>query len=105
MPCSVPGRPLVTRYSRAVATDERRLIERLRDGDQSAFEQLVRMYNASLLRVARLYVSSRSLAEEVVQETWHAVLTGIGRFEGRSSLKTWIFRILTNNAKTRGVRE
>lgn len=63
------------------------------------------MYHASLLRVARLYVSSRSVAEEVVQETWVGVLNGIGRFEGRSSLKTWIFRILTNTAKTRGIRE
>jgi RNA polymerase sigma-70 factor, ECF subfamily len=87
------------------AANERQLIEALRAGDQAAFEQLIRMYNASLLRVARLYVSSRSVAEEVVQETWLGVLNGIGRFEGRSSLKTWIFRILTNVAKTRGVRE
>ena len=63
------------------------------------------MYHASLLRVAGLYVSSRSVAEEVVQETWVGVLNGIARFEGRSSLKTWIFRILTNTAKTRGIRE
>jgi RNA polymerase sigma-70 factor (ECF subfamily) len=62
-------------------------------------------YGPSLLRVARLYVSSRAIAEEVVQETWLAVLTGIERFEGRSSLKTWLFRILTNKAKTRGQRE
>jgi RNA polymerase sigma-70 factor (ECF subfamily) len=88
-----------------VAADERRLIQALRDGDASAFEQLVRMYNAMLLRVAQMYVSSRAVAEEVVQETWLAVLNGIDRFEGRSSLKTWIFRILTNIAKTRGVRE
>ncbi|TML60777.1 MAG: sigma-70 family RNA polymerase sigma factor [Actinobacteria bacterium] len=58
-----------------------------------------------MLRVARMYVSSRAVAEEVVQEAWVAVLDGIGRFEGRSSLKTWIFRILTNIAKTRGQRE
>jgi RNA polymerase sigma-70 factor, ECF subfamily len=88
-----------------VAADERRLIEALRNGDEAAFEQLIRMYHASLLRVARIYVSSRAVAEEVVQETWLGVLNGIGRFEGRSSLKTWIFRILTNTAKTRGVRE
>jgi RNA polymerase sigma-70 factor, ECF subfamily len=88
-----------------VAADERRLVEALRRGDEAAFEQLVRMYHASLLRVARLYVSSRSVAEEVVQETWVGVLNGIARFEGRSSLKTWIFRILTNTAKTRGIRE
>ncbi len=58
-----------------------------------------------MLRVARLFVSSRPVAEEVVQEAWLGVLKGIGRFEGRSSLKTWIFRILANTAKTRGVRE
>jgi RNA polymerase sigma-70 factor, ECF subfamily len=88
-----------------VAADERRLIQALRAGDEEAFEQLVRMYHSSLLRVARIYVSSRAVAEEVVQETWLGVLNGIGRFEGRSSLKTWIFRILTNTAKTRGIRE
>jgi RNA polymerase sigma-70 factor, ECF subfamily len=88
-----------------VAADERALVEALRRGDEAAFEELVRMYHASLLRVARLYVSSPSVAEEVVQETWVGVLNGIGRFEGRSSLKTWIFRILTNTAKTRGIRE
>jgi RNA polymerase sigma-70 factor (ECF subfamily) len=88
-----------------LAVSEQRLVEALRAGDQAAFEQLIRMYQASLLRVARIYVSSRSVAEEVVQETWLGVLNGIGRFEGRSSLKTWIFRILTNTAKTRGVRE
>jgi RNA polymerase sigma-70 factor (ECF subfamily) len=88
-----------------VAADERALVEALRRGDEAAFEELVRTYHASLLRVARLYVSSPSVAEEVVQETWVGVLNGIGRFEGRSSLKTWIFRILTNTAKTRGIRE
>jgi RNA polymerase sigma-70 factor, ECF subfamily len=88
-----------------VAADERALVEALRRGDEAAFEELVRTYHASLLRVARLYVSSLSVAEEVVQETWVGVLNGIGRFEGRSSLKTWIFRILTNTAKTRGIRE
>lgn len=85
--------------------DERRLVEALRAGDERAFEQLIRTYHASLLRVARMFVSSRSVAEEVVQETWVGVLKGIGRFEGRSSLRTWIFRILTNTAKTRAVRE
>jgi RNA polymerase sigma-70 factor (ECF subfamily) len=88
-----------------VAADERRLIQALRAGDEAAFEQLIRMYHASLLRVAQIYVSNRAVAEEVVQETWLGVLNGIGRFEGRSSLKTWIFRIVTNIAKTRGQRE
>ena len=66
---------------------------------------LVEKYGASLLRVARLYVPTQSAAEEVVADTWLAVVTGLERFEGRSSLKTWLFRILTNKAKTRGVRE
>jgi RNA polymerase sigma-70 factor (ECF subfamily) len=85
--------------------DDASVIERLRARDERMFEELMRMYNASLLRVAQIYVASRAVAEEVVQETWLGVLNGIDRFEGRSSLKTWIFRILTNIAKTRGVRE
>src|SRR4051794_31472199 len=82
-----------------------RLVEALRGGSEAAFRELMRMYGASMLRVAQLYVRSRAVAEEVVQETWLAVLKGISRFEGRSSLKTWLFRILTNTAKTRAVRE
>jgi len=66
---------------------------------------LVDKYGPSLLRVARLYVPTQSAAEEVVADTWLAVVTGLERFEGRSSLKTWLFRILTNKAKTRGMRE
>jgi RNA polymerase sigma-70 factor (ECF subfamily) len=81
------------------------LVEALRAGDERAFEQLIRSYQGTLVRVAQMYVSSRSVAEEVAQETWLAVLTGIDRFEGRSSLKTWIFRILANRAKTRAQRE
>ena len=80
-------------------------LDALRAGDERAFAALVDKYGPSLLRLAQLYVSSRAVAEEVVQETWLAVLTGIERFEGRSSLKTWLFRILTNKAKTRGQRE
>ena len=89
----------------ALQPEEMRLVEALRAGDERVFEQLVRMYQGTLLRVAQMYVSSRAVAEEVVQETWLAVLNGIDRFEGRSSLKTWIFRILANRAKTRGERE
>jgi RNA polymerase sigma-70 factor (ECF subfamily) len=81
------------------------LLERLRAGDEGAFAQLVDEYGSSMLRVARFHVRDRAVAEEVVQETWLAVLNGIDRFEGRSSLRTWIFRILSNRAKTRGERE
>jgi RNA polymerase sigma-70 factor (ECF subfamily) len=84
---------------------DRALVEALRRGDEAAFERLVEEYCAPLLRLAMLYVRSRAVAEEVVQETWIGVLRGLDRFEGRSSLKTWIFRILTNTAKTRAQRE
>jgi RNA polymerase sigma-70 factor (ECF subfamily) len=100
---------LGSRYSRRVeqlvSTAELRLVEGLRAGDEAAFAELMREYGASMLRVAQLYVRSRAVAEEVVQEAWLAVFKGISRFEGRSSLKTWLFRILTNLAKTRAVRE
>jgi RNA polymerase sigma-70 factor, ECF subfamily len=81
------------------------LVARLRDGDESAFAELIDAYGATMLRVAQMFVRDRATAEEVVQETWLAVLNGIDRFEGRSSLKTWLFRILTNRAKTRGQRD
>jgi RNA polymerase sigma-70 factor (ECF subfamily) len=81
------------------------LVAALRDGDEAAFSALIDTYNPILLRVAMMYVSSRAVAEEVVQETWLGVLRGVERFEGRSSFKTWIFRILVNTAKTRGERE
>ncbi len=85
--------------------DERQLVAALRSGDEAAFRDLIARYHAPFVRVAQMYVPSRALAEEVAQETWLAVLEGIDRFEGRSSLKTWLFRILTNRAKTRGMRE
>ena len=85
--------------------DERELVEALRRGDEEAFMWLVDMYGPALLRVARMYVPTQAVAEEVVQETWIGVLKGIDGFEGRSSLRTWIFRILVNIAKTRGARE
>jgi RNA polymerase sigma-70 factor (ECF subfamily) len=88
-----------------LSPDDARLVEGLRAGDEAAFAALMREYGASMLRVAQMYVSSRAVAEEVVQEAWLGVLKGIGRFEGRSSLKTWLFRIVANTAKTRGVRE
>jgi RNA polymerase sigma-70 factor (ECF subfamily) len=87
------------------AGDDTDLVARLRRGDEFAFVELIDRYGATMLRVAQMYVRDRATAEEVVQETWLAVLNGIDRFEGRSSLKTWLFRILTNRAKTRGERE
>jgi RNA polymerase sigma-70 factor, ECF subfamily len=89
----------------AASADDQRLVESLRAGDESAFEMLIDRYHNSLLRLAMLYVPNRAAAEDVVQETWLGVLQGLARFEGRSSLKTWIFRILTNRARTRGQRE
>jgi RNA polymerase sigma-70 factor, ECF subfamily len=81
------------------------LLDRLRAGDEAAFMELVERHHAALVRLAQSFVSSRAVAEDVAQETWLGVLNGIDRFEGRSSLKTWIFRILVNRAKTRGERE
>jgi RNA polymerase sigma-70 factor (ECF subfamily) len=81
------------------------LLERLRAGDEMAFGALVDAYTPSLLRVARGFVPTAAVAEEVVQETWLGVLRGLPAFEGRSSLRTWIFRILVNRARTRGARE
>src|SRR5215216_2700681 len=84
---------------------ERLLVAALCRGDEAAFEDLLDRYHPSMIRLALHYVRGHAEAEEVTQETWMAVLQGIQRFEGRSSLKTWIFRILVNRAKTRGVRE
>jgi RNA polymerase sigma-70 factor (ECF subfamily) len=86
-------------------SDDQSLVERARDGDEEAFAALVRRYTPMLMRLARMYVPTDALAEDVVQETWVAVVRGLERFEGRSSFKTWLFRILVNRAKTRGVRE
>jgi RNA polymerase sigma-70 factor, ECF subfamily len=102
MPRFGRGRPAASAGSEA---DDAAIVERLREGDEAAFAELIDRYGATMLRVARMFVKDRASAEEVVQETWLAVLNGIDRFEGRSSLKTWIFRILTNRAKTRGERD
>ncbi len=91
---SVSGRP-----------EEAKLVEALRRGEEGAFADLISRYSSPLLRVAMTYTGSRAVAEEVVQETWLGVLHGLDRFEGRSSLKTWIFKILTNIAATRAARE
>lgn len=81
------------------------LLTRLRSGDEDAFVMLFGRYNGSLVRLARAYVPSDAVAEEAVQETWMGVVRGVDRFEGRSSFKTWLFRILVNRARTAGTRE
>jgi RNA polymerase sigma-70 factor (ECF subfamily) len=90
---------------RRAASEELELLRRLRAGDERAFEALVEQHYGIMLAVAQMHVRTRAVAEEVVQEAWLGVLKGLDRFEGRSSLKTWILRILVNIAKTRGARE
>lgn len=89
----------------ALPDDDLDLVARLRLRDESAFRELISRYHLALLRMARQFVSTQQAAEDVAQETWLAVLQGIDRFEGRSSLKTWIFRIMMNRARTRATRE
>jgi RNA polymerase sigma-70 factor (ECF subfamily) len=89
----------------APTAEEADILASLRAGDERAFARLIDSYHASMVRLATNYVPSRAVAEEVAQEAWLAVLQGLDRFEGRSSLKTWIFRILMNRAMTRGQRE
>jgi RNA polymerase sigma-70 factor, ECF subfamily len=86
-------------------SDDTKLVQALRRGDEAAFSWLLDTYHRPLHRTAVGFVGSGATADEVVQETWLAVITGIDRFEGRSSLKTWIYRILMNIARTRGARE
>ena len=81
------------------------LVAALREGDEDTFRELVREWNGPMLRVAQIFVPSRAIAEDVVGETWLRVLRALDTFEGRSSLKTWVFRILVNTAKTRAQRE
>jgi RNA polymerase sigma-70 factor (ECF subfamily) len=87
------------------SADELELVARLRAGDEQAFEALVARHYGTMMAVAQMYVKTRAVAEEVVQEAWLGVLQSLDRFEGRSSLKTWILAILVNKAKSRGVRE
>jgi RNA polymerase sigma-70 factor (ECF subfamily) len=89
----------------SLADEEAELLASLRSGDDSAFAKLVDRYYGSMLRVARAYVATKEAAEDVVQEAWIGVLQGLDRFEGRSSLKTWLFRILIKKAITRGTRD
>jgi RNA polymerase sigma-70 factor (ECF subfamily) len=91
--------------SGAATRQDLALVQALRAGDETAFMMLVERYQPAMLRVALMYVSTRAVAEDVVQDAWVGVLKGLEGFEGRSSLRTWIFRILVNTAKTRGQRE
>ena len=87
------------------ATPDDELIQRLRARDEAAFMELVDRLTPAMRRVARMFVASDAVADECVQEAWLGVLQGIDRFEGRSTLRTWVFRILVNIAKTKGQRE
>jgi RNA polymerase sigma-70 factor (ECF subfamily) len=104
-PVGVTRGVIVAAMETVTRLEERQLVRALREGDEQAFAALAHEQHGSLLRVARVYVPSHAVAEEVVQETWLAVLEGIDRFEGRSALRTWIFGILTNIARTRAQRE
>ena len=88
----------------ATASDEQ-LVAALRDGDERTFRELYERSYPMMKRVARGYVASDAVAEEIVQDTWMAIVTGIERFEGRAALGTWMFSILTNQAKSHGARE
>ncbi len=106
MTCCVPRSfgQLVLR-STSVPDPDAALLDGLRAGDEDAFAALVSRYHMRLLRFAESFVASRAVAEEVVQDTWLGVVRGVQRFEGRSSVKTWLFRILTNRARSAGARE
>jgi RNA polymerase sigma-70 factor, ECF subfamily len=91
--------------SNVTTETETDLIAALKRRDEAAFVQVVARYHGRMLRLALVYAKSRAVAEEVVQEAWLGVLRGLDQFEGRSSFKTWLFRIVVNRAKTRSVRE
>ncbi len=93
------------RSVKRASSDEVKLVDRLRAGEESALTELVRRFHGALLRLALALLPNRDIAEEVVQDTWTCVIDGLASFEGRSSVKTWICRILTNRAKTRLTRE
>jgi RNA polymerase sigma-70 factor (ECF subfamily) len=101
----VAALPETSAIAAALPESDARLVAALRRGEEHAFSHLLELYHAPLLRLAMTYVRNRAVAEEIVQDTWLGVIRGIDRFEERSSLKTWIFRILANQAKTRAVRE
>jgi RNA polymerase sigma-70 factor (ECF subfamily) len=97
--------PAATALASRCVDDDVELVDRLRVGDESAFVTLVGLYQPRMLRLAETTVGSRAVAEEVTQDTWLAVLRGVERFEGRSSLKTWLFHILLNRARSAASRE
>jgi RNA polymerase sigma-70 factor (ECF subfamily) len=101
----VAGRKPEMSQSAAVVIGESALFARLRQVDEEAFNELITRHHSALIRMAMGYVADREVAEEVVQDTWMAVIEGLDRFEGRSSLRTWIFGIMIHKAKDRGVRE
>jgi RNA polymerase sigma-70 factor, ECF subfamily len=98
-------RPLVVGLASRTVDDDADLVDRLRAGDESAFVALIERYQPRMLRLAEMTVGSRAVAEEVTQDTWLAVLRGVERFEGRSTLKTWLFHILLNRARSTAGRE
>jgi RNA polymerase sigma-70 factor (ECF subfamily) len=100
-----PAREACSRPERLSTRRQPTFVERLQRGDVQAFQELVQRHQASMIKTARHYVADQAAAEEVVQDTWMGVLRGLPRFEQRSSLKTWIFRILLNRARTRGRRD
>lgn len=99
------GRTTSSPKGHVLTKDERLLLARLRKGDEGAFDELVNKHHGALIRMAMGHVADREVAEEVVQDTWMAVIESLDRFEGRSSLRTWIFGILIHKAKDRGMRE
>ena len=107
---SIGYSPSISRWSQAATSsglgkDEHALLARLKRGDEGAFDELVNQHHSALIRMAMGYVADREVAEEVVQDTWMVVIESLNRFEGRSSLRTWICGILIHKAKDRGVRE
>src|SRR3954453_534313 len=105
MRAALVGYSVAPAVTQVILDPDAELLARLRRGDERAFRMLVERHHAAMLRIALWHVRDRQAAEEVVQETWLAVIQGLDRFEGRSTLKTWLFRILTNRAKTPGERE
>lgn len=93
------------RAVRSATVEDGELVARLRSGDEEAFRFVVERYHTSLLRLAQTMVPTRAVAEEVVQDTWLGLVRGIGAFEGRSSLRTWLFHVLVNRARSTGARE